>query len=194
MVVEKVFTFCFSDYLLVYFQKVLDMRLEGYSNYEIDVEKGTVYNLKTQKFIGNVGTKGYLQTSLTDDNGKQHFWQIHRLIWTTVNGDIPDDMEINHLDENRGNNSISNLSICTHTENINWGTRNNKISKPILGLTESNVVYYFKSLREAERNGFVCQCISNCCKNKRPHHKGYQWQYQDDYLADWWEQEMEKAV
>ena len=164
------------------------MKLEGFSNYEIYPETGQVFSYKRNRFVGSIGTKGYVQCGLTDDDGVQHFWQTHRLIWTAVNGEIPDGMEINHIDENVENNSITNLSLMTHKENINWGTRNDKISKPILGLNENKIVYYFKSLREAERNGFVCQCISNCCKRKRPHHKGYQWKYLEDQLADWLEE------
>ena len=198
MVDGKVFTFCFSDYLFVYFQKVLDMKLEGYSNYEIDVEKGLVYNLKTHKFIGNVGTKGYLQTSLTDDNGKQHFWQIHRLIWTAVNGEIPEGMQVNHIDENKDNNSINNLNLMTAKENVNWGSciqkRSKKCFKPIVALKNKEIHLYFPSATSAQRMNYRNSGISLCCTGKRTTYKGYQWQYQDDYLADWWEQEMEKAA
>ena len=40
-------------------------------------------------------------------------------------------MEVNHIDENKDNNSISNLNLMTPKENCNWGTRNERSSKAI---------------------------------------------------------------
>lgn len=36
--------------------------------------------------------------------------------------------EINHKDENKTNNCVDNLEWCTHKYNINYGTRNKKVS------------------------------------------------------------------
>lgn len=41
----------------------------------------------------------------------------HRLIWIMHNGDIPIGLEIDHIDGNRLNNSLSNLRLVTRMEN-----------------------------------------------------------------------------
>ena len=47
-------------------------------------------------------------------------------------------------------------------------------------------------MMEAERRGYGAGNVCNCCKGKLSYYKGYKWQYVDDYLADWWEEEMDK--
>lgn len=43
---------------------------------------------------------------------------VHRLVWETFNGGIPEGLIINHLDGNKKNNDLSNLELMTHSENI----------------------------------------------------------------------------
>lgn len=180
------------------------MKLEGYSDYEIFPNEGKVWSYKRNRYIGTPNERGYIKLSLTDDNGKQHNWKLHRLIWTVVNGEIPKDLTVNHIDENKENNSISNLNLMTNYENCHWGTHfermkatiRTKYAKPILGIKKGVIELYFPSTESASQNGFHSGHIADCCKGKKNHnqHKGYKWQYQDDYLADWWEQEMGKAL
>ena len=42
---------------------------------------------------------------------------IHRLVWETFKGEIPEGLEIDHIDNNRKNNSLSNLQLVTRAEN-----------------------------------------------------------------------------
>ena len=50
--------------------------------------------------------------------------KIHRLVWETFNGDIPNGYVINHKDFNRLNNNISNLECITFKENVIHGREN----------------------------------------------------------------------
>jgi hypothetical protein len=174
------------------------MKMNGYSKYEIYPETGMVFSYKTNSYIGKE-TQGYIRVTLTSDEGKQKVWQLHRLIWTAVNGEIPDDMEINHMDENPMNNSIANLNMLSHRDNVNWGTGNDKRrktainnvkqSKPIIASQDGVIKMYFPSTQEAQRNGFRQEEISKCCNGKRLTHKGYSWLFLDTYLSDWWDKE-----
>lgn len=183
------------------------MKLEGYSNYEIYPETGQVFSYTSKKYLkfDTCARGNRCKCTLINDENKKIKWFVHRLIWTVVNGEIPEGMQINHNDENTQNNSISNLSLMTAKENCNWGTRNKRISlkltngknsKPIVGIKNDKLFYYFPSSAEAQRNGFQQAHINKCCNKETFYktHKGYKWQYMDDYLADWWEQEMEKAA
>lgn len=42
---------------------------------------------------------------------------IHRVIWTLINGPIPDGKDIDHKDTNKLNNKIDNLRLATKTQN-----------------------------------------------------------------------------
>lgn len=191
------------------------MRLDGYSNYEIYPDTGQVFSYKTNRFLkGFKDTKGYQRIRLLNDNNNEQQWKVHRLIWTVVNGEIPDGMQINHLDERKDNNCISNLNLMTPKENVNWGTRNKRaakgISKALKGreFTEEHkeniskakgksvcmfknnkIVGIFQSTRAAEKqiNGSH-SLIGCCCNGSQSQHKGYQWRYLEDQLADWLEE------
>lgn len=45
--------------------------------------------------------------------------RVHRLVYETFKGPIPDGMEIDHFDTNKENNSLDNLILCSHKENCN---------------------------------------------------------------------------
>lgn len=180
------------------------MRLEGFSNYEIYPETGQVWSYKSNRFIGSPNKRGYITCCIVGDNGEKIDGMMHRLIWFAVNGEIPEGMQVNHINEIKNDNRISNLNLMTNEENRYWGTglerhhsqmvNNKKLSKPILALKNGKVILYFPSTQEATRKGFNNGSISKCLNYVRKQHKGYEWQYQDNYLADWWEQEMEKAL
>ena len=43
---------------------------------------------------------------------------VHRIVYESFVGRIPDGMQINHIDGNKQNNHISNLEVCTPQENV----------------------------------------------------------------------------
>lgn len=163
------------------------MKLENFSNYEIFPEEGRVYSIKFNRWIGYKNKDGYWGVTLYDDEGKQHHFPLHRLIWIAVKGDIPEDLQVNHIDENKDNNSISNLNLLTPKENANWGTRNQRMtekrrndpkqSKGVGAFKNNVLIMIFPSTREAERNGFNHSNISSCCRGERQYHRGYEWKY-----------------
>lgn len=60
--------------------------------------------------------------------------RVHVLIALTFLGAPPENMEVNHKDEDKGNNSIDNLEYITHRDNINYGTRNQRTSDAQKGI------------------------------------------------------------
>mgnify|MGYP003419942989 CR=1 FL=1 len=61
-----------------------------------------------------IGTHGYcvVQTK------KRKTVLVHRLVWETFNGPIPDGLQIDHQDTHKDNNALSNLKLCTGKENM----------------------------------------------------------------------------
>lgn len=61
-------------------------------------------------------------------NGKSKQYNIHRLVGETFLKNPNNLRDINHKDENKLNNNVSNLEFCTHKYNMNYGNRNKIIS------------------------------------------------------------------
>lgn len=125
---------------------------------------------------------GYLQVGLyKDGNGK--WFKIHRLVWETFNGEIPEGYEVNHINEITTDNRLSNLNLLTHSQNVNFGTRNQRIkekrSQAVLQLTYPGLEFIREwfSTHEAGRNGFNQSAVSECCNGKRKSHKGVTFRY-----------------
>ena len=174
-----------TDY--TYWEQQEHITLPNYSNYIIYPKQGLIWSKKTNKWIGAKNNKGYWQCHLISDDNKQWNTKIHRIIWQSINGEIPKGYEVNHIDEDKSNNSITNLNLLSPKENTNFGTgiqrraikqRETQKHKPIAGYnTIGELIYLFPSTREAQRNGFNSGAISNCCNGLRQSHKGYKWQY-----------------
>ena len=64
---------------------------------------------------------GYLKVMLSK-NGIRYNKDVHRLVYEAFNGIIPKGMYVNHKDECKTNNVLTNLEIMTPSENINYGT------------------------------------------------------------------------
>ena len=90
-------------------------RYVKYSNGRIHLHKGKVLSPIKDK-------DGYLQVNLCN-NGKIHQIKIHRLVAQAFLLN-PDNLpQVNHLDEDKTNNSVDNLEWCTVKYNNNYGTR-----------------------------------------------------------------------
>jgi len=90
--------------------------IPGYENYEI-TPNGLIYNIKRKAWIKpNKARLGYYTYTL---NGRHKL--VHRLVALTYLGPCPNDglkYEIDHIDENKGNNHYSNLQWITHADNV----------------------------------------------------------------------------
>ena len=92
----------------------------------------------------NIDKQGY-HLIILHREGKIKSFLIHRIVFEAFNGEIPDGMQINHLDECKDNNALSNLNLMTPKENANWGTRNERVSTTHLNRKdESKPIKVFK--------------------------------------------------
>lgn len=176
---------------------MLVYKIPNYLDYELHYSKDEqlVYSLKSEKYLKIVKHKdGYLQVQLYK-NGKGRTFRIHQLVWQCIKGDIPQDLEINHMDENKENNCVENLELVTHQQNLNHGTRTSRsakaltnrqdLSKAVVGLKKDlSEILSYPSTKEASRDvekGFNQRHISSCCLNKRKSHKDFYWFFKDDF-------------
>ena len=137
----------------------------------------------------------YLNAGIGGVNKGVHVW-----VYLTFVGEIPDGLEVNHIDENKHNNRLDNLNLLTRKENCNWGTRNARmaaalktnekakiarakvaaaLSKAVQALDPATmeVVMEFPSTREAQRQGFDHGAVGKCCNGKWKLYKGFIWRF-----------------
>lgn len=165
--------------------------IEGYEGlYEVS-------NLGEVKSLGNnkkrkekllspgKNSNGYLFVNLWK-NGVGKPILVHRLVYSTFVGDIPDRLEVNHIDENKENNRVDNLNLMTSKENKDWGTANARRaaaqSKAVEALDKvtGRVIFTFPSTIEAGRQGFHQGNVAACCRGERKSHGGFIWRYKEN--------------
>lgn len=86
------------------------------------IEKdGSIYSKYWNKPLKEikVNNKNYYYNFLKTKNGKKEYFLRHRVIWSFFNGEIPDDMEIDHINGNSTDNRLENLRCVTHSDNMN---------------------------------------------------------------------------
>ena len=147
--------------------------------------------LKPQKCIN-----GYLYTSLSRD-GKRKFYTIHRLVLSTFSPcENMSKLDVNHIDENKLNNVLSNLEWCTRSYNNNYGTHNARVAETLRGKSntrksipivqlalDGKYIRSYKSATDAAREcGGSNSGIIHCCKGNRKSHKGFKWMYLSEFL------------
>src|SRR5262245_14616307 len=89
----------------------------GFPGYKVS-PSGVVKSLKRGgKILAQFEDEtGYWHINLYRNGRPTHFL-IHRLVALCWIGEIPPQMEVNHKDGNKSNNSVSNLEIVTGAEN-----------------------------------------------------------------------------
>lgn len=125
-----------------------------------------------------IGSKGYKNVTLCK-NQKQTTFNVHRLV-ATVFIPNPNNLPcVNHKDENKLNNDVSNLEWCSYYHNNVYGSRLTKSatkrSVPVM-CVEINKTY--SSASAVQRETGICQShISQCCNGKRKTAGGYHWKF-----------------
>lgn len=131
--------------------------------------------INAERILKSAINRGGYNTVILVKQGKYRTHFVHRLVAQAFIPN-PDELpQINHKDENKLNNKVENLEWCTSKYNVNYGTRNERASKPVQCI-ETGVIY--KSAIEAEKKTGSCsRHIAHVCKGKRKTTNGYHWKY-----------------
>lgn len=90
--------------------------IEGFPGYQV-TSWGRVYNKERGTFVRqDVHCKGYLRVDLFNEDGRKHF-KVHRLVAEAFIPNPENKPQVNHIDGNNQNNSITNLEWVTNAEN-----------------------------------------------------------------------------
>lgn len=138
--------------------------------------------IKCHILKGCINFHGYHVVSLSK-NGKKTKHTVHRLVAEAFIQNPNNLPCINHKDEVKTNNHVSNLEWCTQKYNMDysrvWKKSAESRSKPVIQLTlNGEFVNEYKSGWEAERQTGISQGnISSCCLGKYKSSGGYVWRY-----------------
>lgn len=176
--------------------------VKGYEGLYIVSDTGQVKSLFRYKKVlkPNVTKRGYCTVQLFKD-GKSKRLLIHRLVAEAF---IPNEYnypQVNHIDENKTNNSVANLEWCTAKYNMNYNNgierrianrdysleslketarRNGKkVSRPVLQIDGDRIIARFESAKAASlATGIDHSHICDAARGKYKTAGGYKWKYE----------------
>ena len=153
--------------------------IEGYEGLYQVSKLGEVYSFKSNKYLKKLTNKGgYLRVQLCK-HGKVTNQSIHRLVAEAFIPNPDNKPQVNHIDENKGNNTVSNLEWVTAKENCNHGTRSKRLYKPIRAIDIANGEYnHYVSVNEcAEKLNLKYQNISAVLNGRQKTAGGFIFEY-----------------
>lgn len=130
------------------------IKVEGKKGSYYVVDDGHIYN-ESLKDIGFLHPTGYAQTS---------FGLIHRIIWETFKGKIPEGYEIDHINTIRNDNRLENLRLLTHKENCNnplsiehYKQHNKTVDRTYLAKYHTSLTKYYDIVQMDLENNIIAK-------------------------------------
>jgi hypothetical protein len=164
--------------------------IKGYEGrYQIS-NYGKVKSLKTNREKKAFLQKfGYLKVQLYDGKKARNYF-VHRLVAQAFIPNYNNLREINHKDEDKTNNSVTNLEWCDRSYNVKYGkridvfrkrmTNHPSVSKVIQCFDfKGNLISTYPSANEASRQTKIpATSIRGCAEGLLTHAGGFKWEYQ----------------
>ena len=153
--------------------------IEGYEGLYMVSSLGRVKSIGYDKERilkpGKIGY-GYLQVCLFKD-GKRKRYLVHRLVANAFIPNTENLPEVNHKDEDKTNNRVSNLEWMTSKDN----TRYSQAIAANQYTLDGKFIRRWDCIKEIQYslgfdNGYIC----GCCKGKYKSANGFKWFYSND--------------
>lgn len=157
-------------------------------DYQISKSDGTTQSFKS-KLMKFSMDRGYYKVHLSQENGKGKTKWVHRLVAEAFLGlPVSSDLEVNHIDENKLNNHVSNLEWVTHRQNLMHNNLHLRIAEKNRGRGAIKVAQYDKSFNlikiwdsfaDIRRAGLNHKNVHRTCQSSLglKETSGYYWAY-----------------
>ena len=181
---------------------------DGYQVSNLGRVKSLNYNHtgREELMTPSKNTWGYLFVHLCK-NRETKTCLVHRLVATSFIPNPENKPEVNHkidTEEGKTMNMVffnedgsidekrTTIEWSTSEENINYGTRNERVAKALTNGKQSKKVLQFtltrelvrewESTRECGRNGFNHGNVAACCRGEKTQYKGFKWEYKKEVV------------
>ena len=154
--------------------------IEGYEGLYQVSNLGNVANIKYgyRRYLTPTMARDYLEVSLCKDGKRKHH-TIHRLVAKAFCDGYEEGLVVNHIDEDKLNNTYTNLEWVSISYNSTYGSAIEKRVATMLS-NKGKRIYcieldmYFETQKEAARHFGCCNnYISFCLNGKAQTVKGY---------------------
>lgn len=149
---------------------------------EVLCKNGTSKHLNSHTMSQSTHYKnGYKSVILTVGCEKKRVL-VHRIVAQAFLPNPKNLPEINHIDEDKTNNRLSNLEWCTHEYNNRYGTKRERLAKrrnkSVRQFKDGVLIAVYESATIAAKaiNG-TQGGVSSCCRGDFPTYKGFIWEY-----------------
>lgn len=158
----------------------------GFEGYYLVSDSGQVWSLYRHRALKpTIDKYGYEKVGLFDGHKACHR-TVHRLVAQAFIPNPNDLPTVNHINEDKTDNRVSNLEWASVADNDNHGTRNERMANtkskhPVERIAPDGTIVTYKGVKDAWRKtGITRSSISLCCKNIRKTAGGYTWRYADE--------------
>lgn len=149
----------------------------GWEGYYKVTSCGKVWSVRYNRFLKPAGGDGNYQMVLLQANGKKENDYIHRIVAKAYLPNPDNLSDVNHKDEVKDHNWVSNLEWCTRRYNLEYSVGSKIPAKSVI-CVETGEEY--KSIHAAARDKKIDPTnLSALLNYGKPHHTlgGYHWQY-----------------
>lgn len=155
--------------------------IKEFPNYMVNKE-GTVVNKLTSRILSPSDRCGYKRVALKDaSSGKTSLRSVHRLVYETFMGEIPEKLVVDHIDGDKSNNCLENLRVVSQSENMYNAFKNgHKGQKPIYQYSKDNkFIKKYDSIQAAADDMNVTHAAIRSAAARKGTSCGYRWYYEE---------------
>lgn len=140
-------------------------------------DSGIVVNSKNNKILSQGTRNGYKRVLI---NGK--LFSVHRLVWEAFNGEIPDKIQVDHINGNKADNRLENLRLVSNSENMKnaYANGHSAAVKIYQFDEEGTAIAEYPSIKDAARAINGNECAIKDASNRFGMSSGYYWLREQD--------------
>ena len=152
--------------------------IPGYEGLYKANKLGQIWNCRTESVMQPIKSHhNYKRIALRDASDHVNIYAIHRIIANMFVPNPYNYSEVNHKNEDGGDNRAFNLEWCTRDYNIHYGTRKERMSTEVASYDpKTRVITIYQSQLDASKATGASQgAISNACLGRAHTAAGRYW-------------------